>query len=283
MEVQRFDEPAAYAARVQPFLLRAPARHNLYLGLLDILMRHPATYPSFHLWVVADGDDVTAAAMQTPPHNVVLAEPVASEAIEAIVEAIVEAGLRPPGVVGGVTEARAFADAWRAHRGGDYRTINRQGIYELTTVCEPGPADGAPRLATEEDLPLLLDWHADFIAEAVPEHVGADDAMRRRIAGVVADDGSWFWEADGEPVSMTGASAAPPVGTRIGPVYTPPSLRGRGYATALVAHVSAHALAHGSTRCYLHTDLANPTSNAIYQRIGYEWVCEATEIRFMPD
>ena len=62
-----------------------------------------------------------------------------------------------------------------------------------------------------------------------------------------------------------------------------PRLRGRGYATALVAHASAEALAHGATRCYLHTDLANPTSNAIYRRIGYEWVCEATEIRFTAD
>ncbi len=81
---------------------------------------------------------------------------------------------------------------------------------------------------------------------------------------------------------MTGASAAPPTGARIGPVYTPPSRRGHGFATALVAHASAHALAHGVDRCWLHTDLANPTSNAIYQRIGYEWVCEATELRFTP-
>jgi len=98
---------------------------------------------------------------------------------------------------------------------------------------------------------------------------------------VVADGGFWLWES-AAVVSMTGASPAPPDGARIGPVYTPPALRGHGYATALVAHASAHALTHGRTRCYLHTDLANPTSNAIYQRIGYEWVCEATEIRFAP-
>jgi predicted GNAT family acetyltransferase len=126
----------------------------------------------------------------------------------------------------------------------------------------------------------MLAWQADFIAEAVPDHVGDDDTMRRRLTAMVADGGFWLWES-GDVVSMTGVHAAPPMGVRIGPVYTPPPRRGQGFATALVAHVSADALAHGSARCWLHTDLANPTSNAIYQRIGYEWVCEATELRFM--
>ena len=159
--------------------------------------------------------------------------------------------------------------------------MNRQGVYELTAIRDAGGAEGAARLATEEDLPLLLAWQADFIAEAIPDHVGDDDAMRRRLTTLVADDGFWLW-VSGDVVSMTGVHAAPPMGVRIGPVYTPPSRRGHGFATALVAHASAHALAHGIARCWLHTDLANPTSNAIYQRIGYEWVCEATELRFTP-
>ena len=281
MEALRLEDPAAYADRVLPFLLRAPARHNLYLGLLDTLQRQPATYPAFHLWVVQDGDEVVGAAMQTPPYDIVLAEPALARAVDTLVSAITDAGVRPPGVVGGVAEATAFADAWRARHGGDHRTINRQGVYELTTIRATGSADGEPRLATDEDLPLLLSWHADFLAEAVPDHVGDDDVMHRRLTAMVAEGGYWLWESDGV-VSMTGASAAPPGGARIGPVYTPPAMRGRGYATALVAHTSARALAHGSTRCYLHTDMANTTSNALYRRIGYEWVCEATDIRFVP-
>jgi GNAT superfamily N-acetyltransferase len=281
MEARHVEDPVAYTDDVLPFLLRAPARHNLYLGLLDILRRHPATYPAFHLWIVQDGDEVVGAAMQTPPYNIVLAEPALPGAIDVLVSAIAHAGVRPPGVVGGVAEAQAFADAWRARHGGDHETINRQGVYELTAIRDPGSAHGEPRLATEEDLPLLFAWHADFLAEAVPHHVGDDDAMRRRLIGLIGDGGYWLWESGGV-VSMTGGSAAPPGGARIGPVYTPPALRGHGYATALVAHASAHALAYGAMRCYLHTDLANATSNAIYQRIGYEWVCEATDIRFTP-
>jgi predicted GNAT family acetyltransferase len=81
---------------------------------------------------------------------------------------------------------------------------------------------------------------------------------------------------------MCGVHPAPPVGARIGPVYTPPELRGNGYATALVAAASQEQLDAGEPACFLGTDLANPTSNAIYQRIGYEWVCEAIDLRFEP-
>jgi predicted GNAT family acetyltransferase len=91
-----------------------------------------------------------------------------------------------------------------------------------------------------------------------------------------------LWESDGAVVSMTGTHEAPPIGARIGPVYTPPELRGHGYATALVAAASQEQLDAGRPACYLHTDLANPTSNAIYQRIGYDWVCEAVDLRFEP-
>jgi predicted GNAT family acetyltransferase len=281
MDARGVENPVAYAELVLPFLLRAPARHNLFLGILDTLQRRPTIYPFFHLWVVQDDGEVVGAALQTPPHNIAIAEPGVPGAVDAMVEAIVEANVRPPGVVGGVEEARAFADAWCARFGGEHITINRQGVYELTAIRDAGAAEGAARLATEVDLPLLLAWHADFVSEAVPDHVGDDDAMRRRLTALVADGGFWLW-ASGDVVSMTGASAAPPAGVRIGPVYTPPSRRGHGFATALVAHASAHALAHGVARCWLHTDLANPTSNAIYQRIGYEWVCEATELRFTP-
>ena len=74
---------------------------------------------------------------------------------------------------------------------------------------------------------------------------------------------------------MSGYS--PPVANsiRIGPVYTPPDLRGKGYATALVANQSRRFLEDGRSHCLLYTDLANPTSNAIYRRIGYQQVGES--------
>src|SRR6187397_1440228 len=102
MDPRRVEDPAAYAQIVLPFVLRAPARHNLLLGILDTLQRRPDIYPAFHLWVVEDDGEVVGAALQTPPHNVAIAESGAPGAVEALAAAIGEAGIRPPGVVGGL-------------------------------------------------------------------------------------------------------------------------------------------------------------------------------------
>ena len=96
------------------------------------------------------------------------------------------------------------------------------------------------------------------------------------------DAGMWLWEDGGRPVSVSGYGGATPNGIRIGPVYTPPELRGRGYATTLVSEQSRWLLSTGRTLCFLYTDLDNPTSNALYRRIGYRMVAESGEVRFDP-
>jgi predicted GNAT family acetyltransferase len=91
----------------------------------------------------------------------------------------------------------------------------------------------------------------------------------------IASGGTSFWVVDGEPVSYAGAYNFTPNGVRVGPVYTPPEHRRRGYAAALVAEVTERELNNGRAFAYLYTNLANPTSNALYQRIGYRRVGEA--------
>ena len=282
MEVNRVEGVAEYRDLVGPLLDRAPARHNLINGLLEVLRHRPDTYQGYHLWAVRDDGRVVAAAMQTPPYNLALAEPLDEAALAPLAAAIVDAGVRLPGVVGGLSETDAFAAAWIALAGGSSHTITRQGIYELTEVRDRGDAEGTERVATHADLDLVMEWHDAFIAEAVPESTGDLESRARRARSAIEEGGYWLWEVDGRAVSMTGSAAAPPDGTRIGPVYTPPADRGHGYATALVAHVSDVALERGRRACYLHTDLANATSNAMYQRIGYERMCDAIDLRFVP-
>jgi predicted GNAT family acetyltransferase len=83
---------------------------------------------------------------------------------------------------------------------------------------------------------------------------------------------AWLWDDGGTTVA--GAS-------RIGPVYTPPAMRGRGYAGALTAHVSRMVLDEGALAC-LYTDLANPTSNRLYAAIAYEPVADFTRYLLRP-
>jgi GNAT superfamily N-acetyltransferase len=280
MEVTKVEGVREYTDLVASLLGRAPARHNLILGLLDVLARRPDSYQGFHLWVVRDGGRVVGAAMQTPPYGLALAEPIDEASVGPLAAAIVDAGVRLPGVVGGVTEAAAFADAWVALVGGGTETVTRQGIYELTAVRDHGDAEGTPRVATLADADLIADWNDAFMVEAVPEFRGDRDSLVRRIRSRLEDGNYWLWEADGRPVAMTGSSPAPPDGVRVGPVYTLPEARGDGYGTALVAHVSGVAIDGGHRACYLHTDLSNATSNAMYQRIGYVRVCDAVDLRF---
>jgi predicted GNAT family acetyltransferase len=130
------------------------------------------------------------------------------------------------------------------------------------------------REAVPADVPVVLDCVRAFADEALgdaPQVEDAETSYRRREAD---PDGAWLLWDDGGPVSLAAYGNPTPTGTRVGPVYTPPELRGRGYATSLVAELTTERLASGLAFCFLFTNLANPTSNAIYARIGYEPVAD---------
>jgi predicted GNAT family acetyltransferase len=277
MEVERLGDAAAFLEEAEPLLLRDEARHNLMLGIAGTLRDDPGVYAEHRLWLVRDGGEVVGAALRTPPFNLVVAEPAAGGAVEALAEAIDD---DPPGVTAARPEVETFAEAWATKTGCSLRTRMAQGVYALHRV-QPVPAPaGAMRTATQADRGLLVEWLKAFVDEAIGHRAVGED-----IAGLVdhrlSAEGTGFvlWEDD-VPVSLAGFGGATPNGIRVGPVYTPPELRGRGYASALVAELSAHLLAEGRTFCFLYTDLTNPTSNRIYERIGYERVCDSAEMMF---
>ena len=101
-------------------------------------------------------------------------------------------------------------------------------------------------------------------------------------AAGLALGGTWLWEVDGQPVALSGYGGRTPRGIRIGPVYTPPSARRQGYATALVAEQTEWLLAGGRDFCFLFTDMSSPTPNSIYRRIGYRKIADALRYGFSP-
>ena len=212
--------------------------------------------------------------MRTRPFNLVLAR--GSDDAVALLAGSIEEDL--PGVVGAVPEIDRFVAAHRAAA----EPRARQGIYALHTVKPPRPAAGQPRAATRSDRPLLLDWWRAFGIEALgdsdPDETQVAQNVDRKLSE--AAGGIALWEDEGRPVSAVGFGSPTPTGVRIGPVYTPPEQRGRGYASSLTAHVSAGQLAAGRHFCFLYTNLANPTSNKIYADIGYERVCDSVEYTF---
>ena len=277
MRFVKVEQAAEFLERAAPLLLAAEARHNLILGVVGTVRDHPHVYPERRFWLVEEDGTVVGAAARTPPHNLILAD-----ANDEAIEALVEATHGIPGVIGNVPEVTRFAERWTARHGGRAEVRFEQGVYEADEIVPPTPPPaGAPRAATTADLPLLLAWWAAFGREALGETESDEAGNLRALEHRLAERGIALWELEGEPVSLGGFGSPTPTGVRIGPVYTPPEHRGRGYASALTAHVSAEQLAAGRSFCFLYTDLANPTSNKIYVELGYRRVCDAVQYLFV--
>jgi len=252
---------AEFLERAGPLLVAEEARHNLMLGVAGNVRDLPQLFPEAHFWVV-DG----AAAMQTPPYNVIVAKPRDRAALAALVGAI---DVDLPGITAAVPEVDDFVELW-----GRPATLSRtDNIWELHELREPPPVEGEPREATHDDLPLVLEWWS--VVGAPPELVRQQ--VEQRLGA--ADGGITLWEVDGDPVSLCGYGSPTPNGVRIGLVYTPPGKRGRGYAAAVTADVSRRQLARGRF-CFLYTDATNATAEGIYARLGYTRVCESRQFAF---
>jgi uncharacterized protein len=276
MEVRRHATADGFLDHAGEFLGEREAEHNLILGLSSQLRRSPRMYGDDpYLAVVEDEGCVVGAVLRTPPHNLVLSELDDERAIEPIVAAVREEFASLPGVVGPKERAAKFAEAWEAATGASARLEIAQRVFRVDRVEAPQGVPGRMRPYEPSDRELAARWADEFAAEALPPNMpqpesGEEFVDRREVD---PNGGLVFWE-DGEPVSFAGYGGLTPNGIRIGPVYTPPGLRGRGYASALTAALTQELLDGGRRFCFLFTDLANPTSNSIYQRIGYRAVSD---------
>jgi RimJ/RimL family protein N-acetyltransferase len=289
MEVTRHPTPDALLDAAGSWFADREAEHNLPLGILSTLRDHPGVYADPpYLATAGDADGVVLVALRTPPYGLVLSEPAAPGArLEAAALAIVR-DLAPEDpamrtVMGPKASLAAFVGPWCSATARMPTVESAERIYRLSRVIPPRPTRGSWRIADERDRGLLADWLLAFHAEALPAGQPFPDpaAFIERLVRR-EDRFGYLWEADGHVVSFAGAGARTPNGRRIGPVYTPPGDRGHGYASAVTAAASADQLARGARFCFLFTDLANPTSNAIYQRIGYEPVSDVDQVRFDP-
>jgi uncharacterized protein len=269
------------------FLAAREAEHNLLLGILGGL-RSPApgaVGEAPYLAAVVRGDAVVAVAVRTPPWNLVLSEIDDRAALPLIARDVaIDLAERGPdatirGVLGPTVQAEAFARSWVRRSGQRPRLARTERIFRLDRVRPPRTAAGTWRLATIADRTLLVAWLHAFNDEALEGDEPADMAViaDRMLAG--GGRAAYLWNDHG-PVSLTAVGGRTPHGARVGPVYTPPERRGRGYASSLVAAVSQAQLDAGCRSLFLFTDLANPTSNHIYQAIGYEPVRDVADWRF---
>jgi len=270
----------AFLARAQADLERHEAVNNLMIGIAVRLKEFPERIQERpYLATVEDEGGLLAAAVMTPPHRVILhAEGDDLESLRMIAQDLVANGWAVPGVTGPKHASRAFAEIWSELTGQPHRPGMHERIYELRRVFPPDPpVPGIFRPAIAADVAWVSDWVWGFIQDAGVDGT-AEEALeiaRQKIS----DEDLFVWE-DGRPVSIVAKTRHTTHGIVVSLVYTPREHRNRGYASACVAALSQRLLDAGWQFCALFTDLANPTSNSIYQRIGYRPVTDFDEYHF---
>ena len=262
------------------FLRSRAVQNTIQLVALNSLRVHgPSAFgdvaPLFGWWQPNAGP-VTAALMHTPPYPVLLTR-LPEDSAGDLAKALASRGRQLPGVNAERCDAEAFATAWSRLTGAGWREFRRSRLFQLgqLTPADP-PPPGASRVASAADRDLLERWLDAFRQELAD--LGAPG--RGMLEDRISYGGLTLWDAGGAAVSLAGCSRPAEGVVRVGPVYTPREHRGRGYGGAVTAAVSQAALDAGASYVVLFTDRANPTSNALYQRLGYQPVEDRVVLEF---
>jgi GNAT superfamily N-acetyltransferase len=277
------DDVEEFIAVAGGFLSLRPAENTIELGAaIAVRRRGRAAFggspPLFGWWRHAGGP-VEGTFLHTPPYPGLLTSGADEDSVRPLAECLAGLGRPLPGINAAETAAMTFSATWQRLTGAGAQVRSRSRLYRLGKLQPPDPAPpGAARVAVAADGELLEAWLGAFSRELAGE--------APPIPGMVADrigyGGLTLWEKDGVQVSLAGLNRPAGGVVRIGPVYTPSEHRRRGYGAAITATVSRAALDDGATAVVLFTDLANPTSNSLYQRLGYRHVEDRVVVGFKP-
>jgi RimJ/RimL family protein N-acetyltransferase len=282
VRVTAYDNADDFWLAAGPLLSADPVENTVLVTVLSRLLRglvygpDPAIMLAMH-----EGTQLTGVALATPPYPLSVGA-VPESAAPAVVEHLLVEDQSVSGASGLRPRVEAFARAW-AEATGDTVKVNRdERLYRLDRLVPPVGVPGWARLATGADIPLLARWRQEFAEEALgDEYVPVDFADQSRNS-LSAGSANMLWIVDDTAVALAVAGRPQQHMSRVGPVYTPAHLRGRGYGSAVTAAVSRWALDEQARHVVLFTDLANPTSNSIYQQIGYRPASDHLNVAFVP-
>ena len=270
-----------FFAACEGALLLQESENSLMLGLLDRILAGTLETESPIYASVSDGGTFVGHALRTNLDTPLDLAAMPEDAVATLVNALHARDLTFRSALGVTTVSACFAERWTAAAGVRSELSMRQGIYELREVIMPPVDDGVMVRATTADRaevePFVEGFNRDIGDDTVaPAKAAREMAERHLNAGTL-----YLWKsADGQLVSIAAKNRETRNGATISLVYTPPEHRRRGYAGRLVASLSQHLLNGGKTLCNLYTDLSNPTSNGVYQRIGYTQIAESRIYEF---
>ncbi|GAA1928480.1 GNAT family N-acetyltransferase [Nocardioides marmoribigeumensis] len=288
--IELYDDPDAFLAVAEDHL-RADPVVSTVLATATLADRRDRAdgVPLPHRprwWAVSrTGSEVTGCAFRSPTPFPPYLLPMPDRDARALARALHERCEDVRGASGATEACEAFAAGWSALTGARSRALVWSRLFEAPAIEPPAGVPGELRRAGAADLDVVVDHLAGFQHDAevqagrdgsarAYDDLDRDAALRRIRAGEF-----WVWSVDGQVVSSVGGHDDVFGASRVGPVYTPPQHRRHGYAAAATAALSQRLLDRGVRPC-LFTDLANPTSNGIYTRIGFRPVRDTVELTF---
>jgi len=274
VNVVSYKTAAEFLTKAGDWLEQAEAENNLILGIAGFFKSYvgqPKIEPYFLM--VQNAGMIVGAALMTPPRRILITS-MPDPAVTLLADHLLAEQAPVPGVLGPKAEAKRFADYWTTKTGRSCRPKMSERIYMCENVILPTKLPGRLRLATRDDEALLSIWCVQFCLDARIE----DETIyfKAQLPRKIADQSLFVLESD-EAVSMAAIERESAHGIAISWVYTPPNLRKQGHATSCVAALTQRMLDSGKKFCCLYTDLANPTSNSIYQKIGYREICDVDD------
>lgn len=265
-----------FQAKAGSWLNQKETQNNLILGITSNIASKPISERQEHyFWTVEKDGEVVGAAFWTPPYKFTITE-MEKDSLTVLANTIRDSHPHIPGVGGPKETAKHFSHLWnlKTHKSPLLETSMR--LYHLEKVQETPVNTGVFQCAQEKERELLTEWLGKFyrevdLSEEVDEKTMVENYLREQRL--------FIWEDNGHR-AMAGYSGSTANGVRVNMVYTPPEFRQKGYATSLVTALSRRLLDSGKKFCCLYTDLLNPTSNSIYQKIGYQPVCDWNAYKF---
>ena len=283
MNIKTYQHPKAFLAVAQAFFEQDEAANSLINGVAQRLVKAgEEELQDVFMSVVYDQDSPVLAASMQPPHPLLLSyfPDAPREALQCVAGVLKERDAEIPRVLGPDALSSAFSEIWCAGTDRTYQESVRMRFYCLNAITPLTPPQGAVRVATDSDHPLVVEWLL-----AMHEEIFAHNDMTQKEAEKNADTkitagDAYYWEVDGQPVSTAHRTRPTEKSWCINAVYTPPEFRNKGYATACVAAVAQNILDTGKEYACLFADQSNPVSNSIYQKIGFKAYCDFVEYTF---
>lgn len=280
MEIKYHKDATDFLASTGKYLAQDEARYGNLLGMAKAAIRHSELLHIETLWCsVCTRNKINAVALSIIDRMVMM-ECISGDRkviAEKLVEMVEENFQNISGVAGEKLLVDIFSEKLCQSQKMKIKHSMEQKLFRFDTVNDVPISPGKFRPATMADKELFLKWQHAFHVDVRGE---ASTGWEARILPALEQGWVFFWELGGKPVSMATKARPTDKGMTVIGVYTPPELRGKGYATSCVAELSRNILRSGKEFCILYTDLANPTSNSIYKKIGYKEVGDSVWCTF---